>query len=404
MIVSANSYNNIIYRVNNAGNLNGIVKISSNGYYGTGTLLYGGMAVLTAAHLFLNENSSANIIFETSEGRTTIVSDDIQIMPLYETFNDNNDLAIVWLADAAPSDAQRYELYRDNDEIGSKFIAVGYGHAGIGSVGETNSEASDILRLQVTNKFELQASVLKDTLRSAMSWEPQNDTILVADFDDGTYAHDAFDLLIGESDLGYGENEGMIASGDSGGPALIDGLLAGVASYIASLHNYTSNPDINTNTDSSFGEVGFWHRVSSYQQWIDQSLREHYINSPHTPQEVEKEVAEGAAGTISVNYFLVEVVGMRSNPDEWLSVKYTTRDGSAISQEDYIHASGTLIIYPNENYAVIPVEIIGDNTAEADEIFYLDIFDPIGASFGNNQTILTAQRTILNDDGFFFHN
>ncbi len=100
--------------------------------------------------------------------------------------------------------------------------------------------------------------------------------------------------------------------------------------------------------------------------------------------------------------FLVEVSGIRNNPNEWLSVKYTTRDGSAISNEDYIPTSGTLVIYPDENNVSIPVEIIGDNTAESDETFYLDIYEPVGATFPNNQIVLTAQRTILNDDGIFF--
>ncbi|MFA6197087.1 MAG: Calx-beta domain-containing protein [Sulfurimonas sp.] len=399
MIVSLNSYNNPIYAVSNSSNLNGVVRISSGGYYGSGTLLYGGMAVLTAAHLFESNNSSSSIVFETSQGRQTIASSAIKIMPQYDDMNGNNDLAIVWLTNAAPHAAQRYELFRSSDDIGSQFTAVGYGMKGIGIEGETNTPSSDILRLQVMNKFETEAGALKDLLGSSMAWTPQSDAILVADFDDGVSTHDALGLLMHINDLGYGNSEGMIAQGDSGGPAFIDGKVAGVASYVSSLEKYNVIPDVDTQTNSSFGEVGFWHRVSNYQQWIDQSLREHYTNAPQTSQEVEKNIVEGASGTITVNYFLVEVIGMRSDPNEWLSVKYTTRDGSALSNQDYLPVSGTLVLYPDENHAVIPVEILGDNTIEANEVFYLDIFDPIGASFSNNQIILTAQRTILNDDG-----
>jgi secreted trypsin-like serine protease len=401
MVTTLSSYNNPIYAVNNSSNLNGVVRISSNGYYGTGTLLYDGMAVLTAAHLFTTNNLSANIVFETSEGRKTIASSSVKIMPQYDSLNGNNDLAIVWLSTAAPANANRYELFRSSDDIGSQFTAVGYGQTGVGSTGETSSTSSDILRLQMMNKFESEASVLKALLGNSMTWTPQSDSLLIADFDDGTYAHDALGRLLNSNDFGYGNNEGMIAQGDSGGAAFIDGKLAGVASYVASLQNYNANPDINSTTDSSFGEVGFWHRVSYYQQWIDESLREHYTNVPQTAQEVQKEIVEGSAGTLTLNYFLVEVIGMRNNPDEWLSVKYITRDGTAVANQDYVPTSGTLVLYPNENQVVIPVQIIGDNIAEANEIFYLDIFDPIGATFGNNQIILTAQRTIVNDDESF---
>ena len=52
-----------------------------------------------------------------------------------------------------------------------------------------------------------------------------------------------------------------------------------------------------------------------------------------------------------------------------------------------------------ENQAVIPVEIIGDTLSEADETFFLDVFNPVGGSFGEDVVKLTAVRTIVNDDG-----
>ena len=81
MVTSLNSNQNPIYAVSKDSNLNGVVRISSNGYYGTGSLLYGGMAVLTAAHLFTSENSSANIFFETSQSNKTVASSSIKLCP-----------------------------------------------------------------------------------------------------------------------------------------------------------------------------------------------------------------------------------------------------------------------------------------------------------------------------------
>jgi hypothetical protein len=48
------------------------------------------------------------------------------------------------------------------------------------------------------------------------------------------------------------------------------------------------------------------------------------------------------------------------------------------------------------------VEIIADTTPEPDETFYLDVFNPVGATFGEGVVQLTAVRTILNDDGWYW--
>ena len=63
-----------------------------------------------------------------------------------------------------------------------------------------------------------------------------------------------------------------------------------------------------------------------------------------------------------------------------------------------VAASGVLKLYPGEDQAVIPVEIIGDNVPEPDEDFYLDVTNPVGGSFGQGIVTLSAMRTIVNDD------
>lgn len=146
-----------------------------------------------------------------------------------------------------------------------------------------------------------------------------------------------------------------------------------------------------------------WSDVTyaDYQQWIDQSLRNVYPNAPQTVQEVEKFIHEGEEGDISVVYFFLEFHGTREYENQWLSVDYATRDGSAIGFMDYIPVDGTLILYPGENSAVVPVEIIGDNAAESNEHFYLDVYNPIGGNFANGVDILSASRTIIDDDGLY---
>jgi hypothetical protein len=71
--------------------------------------------------------------------------------------------------------------------------------------------------------------------------------------------------------------------------------------------------------------------------------------------------------------------------------------------QDYLATQSTLKIYPNENHALVLVEIIVDTTPEADEtFFYFDVFKLINAGFGEGAAQLTAMRTILNDDGWFW--
>jgi hypothetical protein len=178
-------------------------------------------------------------------------------------------------------------------------------------------------------------------------------------------------------------------------------MLAGVASYSASLTLGVSVPDADAVTNSTFGEIASWQRVSAYQQWIDQSLRAAYPNAPSRPADVQKKVPEGNSGT-TLAFFLVQFTGVRSDPEQVLSVDYITRDGTAVAGSDYLAVSGTLKLYPGEMQAVIPVEILGDTTPEPDEVFYLDVTHPVGGSFSPGVVTLTAMRTILNDDGGYW--
>ena len=376
-----------------------MVRVSYGGYYGTGALLFDGRAILTAAHLFEQRTGSTSVTFETSAGTQTVSVTKVLRHPGYDA-DSNNDLAIVWLSGSAPLAANRYDIYRDSDELGLPFTLVGYGQTGTGSTGAISTDTFNPLRIKAANQFDADAATLKSYLGSGMAWTPLAGTQLVADFDNGSTTNDTLGRLVYRYDLGLGLNEGLIAPGDSGGPAFLGERIAGVASYTTSLSTSRVDPDIDTSLNSSFGEIAAWQRVSAYQQWIDQSLRANYPNAPTRPDDVKKEVAEGNSGT-SYAYFLLQFTGMRSDPNQLLSVNLATRDGTAFDGSDYLGVTGTLNLYSDENQAVIPVEIIGDYAPEPNEFFYLDVFNPVGGSFGEGVVKLTAVRTILNDDGFF---
>jgi hypothetical protein len=282
------------------------------------------------------------------------------------------------------------------------FSFLGYGRTGSGSTGAdaTSTSGSEALRLKATNQFDADGAVLKSFLGGQMSWSPLTGTQLMADFDNGLAVNDALGRLIGRHDLGQGLSEGLIASGDSGGPALIAGQVAGIASYTSNLSLGSIEPDIDTQPNSSFGELAAWQRVSVYQPWIDQNLRANYPNAPSRVEDVQTQVKEGNGG-ISYAYFLLQFTGIRSNPNQVLSVDYATRDGTALAGSDYLAANGRLNLYPGEDKAVIAVEVLGDPQSEPNETFYLDVFNPVGGNFGPGVVKLMAMRTIINDDAWF---
>lgn len=393
MVTTTAHYTNSRYSALPGEGYDGVVRVAYGGHYATGALLFDGRAILTAAHLFSDRSGTAQVSFETRSGSKTLTGTKILIHPGYAVQGSNNDLALVWLSSAAPTVADRYGVYRDSNEIGQIFTMLGYGRPGTGAYG---SEAASPIRLKATNQFDAEATTLKSYLGPGMAWTPLAGTQLIADFDNGSTTNDALGRLIYRSDLGQGLNEGFIAPGDSGGPAFLNGQIAGVASYITTLSNGSVRPDVDTALNSSFGEIAAWQRVSAYQQWIDQSLRANYPNAPTKPDEVKKEVAESNGYA----YFLLQFSGVRSDASQILSIDYATRDGTALAGSDYVALSGKLNLYPGENQAVIAVEIVADTTPEANEFFYLDVFNPMGGSFGEGLVKLTAVRTILDDDSW----
>jgi len=397
-MVVAKNLNYTFHQPTIGSGYDGVVRVEADGYYGTGALLYSGYAVLTAAHVLVDDDgdpvTTVNVNFETANGNTELTTTDFLIHPDYDSIDGNNDLAILFLPQQADVTADRYQLYRQDDEADYRTVLAGYGISGTGLTGADPD--SDPHRYKALNTLDVTAGELLVPLGRTFGWSPDPDTILVADFDSWTTINDALGRITDDVDLGTGIYEGLIAPGDSGGPAFIDGAIAGIANYTVSMEGIIDSADVDDEPNSSFGELGFWHRVSSKQQWIDQSLRNNYTDAPQTPAEVIIQVEEGD----SLLYFMVNFHGARDTPEEIISIDYTTRNGTAIAGEDYLSVSGTLNLYSDEIYALIPVEVIDDNNIEVDETFYLDISNPQGGTFADGVTTLTAMRTIIDDDGW----
>lgn len=141
MVTTVTPYSDSRNRALVGEGFDGVVRVVAGNQYGTGVLLFDGSAVLTAAHLFAGNLTSASIIFETTAGRQTIASSQVLINPNYDITNNNGDLAMVWLSQDAPVAAQRYGIYRGSSEIGQTVTMVGYGVPGSGTSGTLTSFA-----------------------------------------------------------------------------------------------------------------------------------------------------------------------------------------------------------------------------------------------------------------------
>jgi Calx-beta domain len=82
--------------------------------------------------------------------------------------------------------------------------------------------------------------------------------------------------------------------------------------------------------------------------------------------------------------------------DQAVTMSYQTVNGTATTGDnDYVAKTGTLTFAPGETTKTITIEVKGDSKREADEYFYLDLFD------NSSNSLFTKKRgtgTILNDD------
>jgi endoglucanase len=101
-------------------------------------------------------------------------------------------------------------------------------------------------------------------------------------------------------------------------------------------------------------------------------------------------VTEGNAGTSSA-LFTVRLSAASTQP---VTVAYTTADGTALANSDYLPVSGTLTFAPGVTALTITVPILGDVLPEATEMFRVVLSQPTNATLAVGQ----ATGTILDND------
>ena len=246
----------------------------------TGSLLTSGQHILTAAHCFEEYSQDGEptlepdldevtVVFRLPNGELRLDPVHIDIHPAWDDLDGfNGDLAIIHLAEALPADVPRYELYRDSDEVGQVFTRLGYGVMATGEQGEFGEDESMVLR-RGQNRYEALGELYNEDDGDPESYIQPGKQLLY-DYDSGRPENDALGIEYGLVDLGLRSQEIGSSGGDSGGPAFIDGKVAGLSSSGSSPDR--DGIDVTMENDTSFGEYFFDTRVSAYADYIDQVI------------------------------------------------------------------------------------------------------------------------------------
>lgn len=259
---------------NNALYLSSVTAVGTSNIGGqlcSGSLLSTGMHFLTAAHCVLDSSGNAlggnaTLTFWNSLNQQ-FAYQSILVTPHPEfsivSFAGGNDLAVITLGEAVDDSIGRLSLYSGSGELGSTGTVIGYGRTGTGLTGgQANTFGT---RRQGTNVVD---SIIGN--------------VLYFDFDDGT----ALRSTLGGT--GTGPTEVMTSFGDSGGPTLINGQIAGIHSFITCVADPRPNivclspPDVDTINNSTYGERFGDTRVSAYTQWIQSIVEPTAVPEPST--------------------------------------------------------------------------------------------------------------------------
>lgn len=277
LVVTAGDPDSDLYRTPPGSGYDGVAALTINGARGcTGAMLSTGY-LLTAAHCLTDATGSIDVLSLTATffpgGTPEVLNGSGYIVhPDWSgVIQSGADVALVVLSGAPSAGVQRYDIYDGSDEIGASYDFSGFGVRGTGSTGATSTTAA---RRRGWNTFD--ATMTNTFAEFGGTWTGGDD-ILVSDFDNGLVDNDALDYFYGLPHLGLGIQEALTGPGDSGGPAFINGRIAGINMFRLRLEfDDGSTSDIDGITNSTYGEFNTWARMSSYRDWV------HSVPEPST--------------------------------------------------------------------------------------------------------------------------
>lgn len=287
---------------------NGVVALiidrgAAGSFICSGSLLPDRRSILTAAHCVSDGAGTANPVATTAffyggsnpdhiltntaaGGSTAIAVSNFFVNPNYTgEVIDQNDIAVLRLADFAPAFATSYGIGTTADLEGQVYNIAGVG--GRSTVGGNLGVNAGTGRLrQGFNRYDFKlgdagfggffTDIDPATGENFFGTASIGQSIL-ADFDNGLAANDASCLLGGAfgltssqfCNLGLGIREVSSAGGDSGGPQFINGKVFSVTSYGLSFG--ANFGDLVPGLQSSFGEFNGFVPTSIHSAFIGRS-------------------------------------------------------------------------------------------------------------------------------------
>ncbi len=297
-----------------SANKSGVVSLimeyaNGNRFICSGSLLGDGRSIATAAHCVSDggSNTAAGLVKTTAffykgdpdertpfqTGGTAIDISDYFINAAYTgEVIDQNDIAVLRLSSAAPSNFIRYNLFEGDDLTGQQFNVAGYGTRSTvgGAQGNTAPfgartgylrEGDNIYDYAWGDSRFQGFFTDRDGNGDNFFGKAEVQFSFISDFDNGTLAQDQSRRIANALGLGplgntFFNNQGVgarevgIAGGDSGGPGYINGRLASINSY--GLTFGSNFGDFDGVFNAGWGEFSGYVPVSIHRGFIKNSM------------------------------------------------------------------------------------------------------------------------------------